>query len=136
MIRWILTKLGFLSTDYTREQALRARLDLCESPMEEAFLMAADPILSEYGDIVPQFEVGSYRADFAIPNCRILIEIDGYEWHKTREQLTADAKRQRVLTAAGWTVVRFTGREIYAGAANCAAEVARIIVGRSGGRQC
>lgn len=133
MIRWILTKLGLLSTDYTREQELRAKLALCESPMEEAFLMAAEPVLSQYGDIIPQYPIFNYRADFAIPDCRILIEIDGYEWHKTREQLTADVKRQRALTAAGWTVFRFTGREIYAGAANCAAEVARIIVARAGG---
>ena len=133
MIRWMLAKLGLFSDSDTREQELRAKLALCESPMEEAFLIAADPILSEYGDIIPQYQVFHYRVDFAIPDCLIVIEIDGYDWHKTREQLTADAKRQRALTAAGWTVIRFTGREIYAGAANCAAEVARIIVGRSGG---
>jgi very-short-patch-repair endonuclease len=101
--------------------------------MESAFLIAADPILSEYGDIIPQHPIFNYRADFAIPDCLIVIEIDGYDWHKTREQLTADSRRQRALTAAGWCVVRFTGQEVYEDAVNCAAEVARIIVGRSGG---
>lgn len=118
----------------SQKSELDAKLALCESPMEEAFLIAADPILSEYGDIIPQYPIFNYRADFAIPDCRILIEIDGYDYHSSREQLTADSRRQRALTAAGWTVVRFTGREIYAGAAACVREVEQIINRRSGGK--
>lgn len=121
---------------FGRFSGFEEQVSKCESEMERRFLKAAWPILTQYGRLVTQHPLSGYRIDLAIPDCRIAIEIDGYDYHSTKEQLTADARRQRALTAARWTVVRFTGREIYAGAANCAAEVARIIVARAGGKQC
>jgi hypothetical protein len=41
------------------------------------------------------------------------IECDGYDFHSTKEQQTADNKRTRILTELGWTMLRYSGQEIY-----------------------
>ena len=121
---------GFIIGDREKYSRLDVKLSLCDSPMETRFLIAAYPVLSQYGEIIPQHPIGNYRADFAIPACRIVIEVDGHDYHSSKAQLTADSKRQRDITLVGWTVIRFTGREIYADADACAREVEAIILRR------
>lgn len=69
---------------------------------------------------------GRYRVDFILKDARLIVELDGHEYHSTREQLERDAIRQRYLTRAGYSVIRFTGREINRDPAACVAEVAQI----------
>ncbi|WHU04285.1 DUF559 domain-containing protein [Sphingomonas sp. NIBR02145] len=64
-----------------------------------------------------------YRVDFILKDARLIIELDGHEYHSTKEQLEKDAIRQRYLTRAGYSVIRFTGREINRDAAACVREV-------------
>jgi len=81
----------------------------------------------------PQFPVPAggkmYLADFAItfPWARLLIEIDGREFHSSREDRQKDYRRERALIEEGWTVLRFTGVDIYHGVAYCADQVWRIL---------
>lgn len=56
----------------------------------------------------------------------MIVELDGHKYHSTKEQLEKDALRQRYLTPAGYTVVRFTGREVNRAPADCVAEVREI----------
>ena len=67
-----------------------------------------------------------YRVDFILKDARIIIELDGYEYHSSPEQLERDSIRQRYLTRAGYSVIRFTGREIKRDAAGCVEEVRQI----------
>lgn len=99
-----------------------------ESPIEKLFYELAQFELNLY----PQHEVGPYRLDFAIPEKRIAIELDGHDYHKTKEQRTKDAKRDRYLTELGWTVLRFTGTEIYRDPKSCVAQICRIVDQRAG----
>jgi|GEM_PF-735385 curved DNA-binding protein CbpA len=64
----------------------------------------------------------TYRLDFAkIYNIglydkiirKIAIEIDGHEYHKTKEQRTYDAEKELDLKLDGWEVIRFTGTQIH-----------------------
>lgn len=64
-----------------------------------------------------------YRVDFLLRDARLVIELDGHEHHSTKEQLESDAIRQRYLSRAGYTVVRFTGREIVRDVSACVSEV-------------
>lgn len=66
---------------------------------------------------------GRYRVDFILKDARMIIELDGHEYHSTKEQLERDAIRQRYLTRAGYSVIRFTGREINRDPAACVREV-------------
>jgi very-short-patch-repair endonuclease len=50
--------------------------------------------------------------DFAYPELRLGIEVDGYEVHGTPRAMTSDHERHRRLVAAGWTIVRFTWHDV------------------------
>jgi very-short-patch-repair endonuclease len=52
------------------------------------------------------------RVDFAYPDRRLAIEVDGFEVHGTPEAMAADLDRQNRLVAAGWSVARFTWRDV------------------------
>lgn len=100
-----------------------------ESPMEQLFWDAAARRLP---NLSSQFEVPPYRLDFALADQLIAIEIDGHDYHKTKEQRTHDAKRDRYLQRQGWTVVRFTGSEVYQDAAKCVNEVLALLPDKLG----
>ena len=53
-----------------------------------------------------------FRPDFQFPNENIIIEIDGYYKHFTEKGKKKDFQREEALKKAGWTVYRFTGRDI------------------------
>lgn len=64
-----------------------------------------------------------YRVDFILKDARLIIELDGHDFHSSQEQLENDAVRQRYLTRAGYSVIRFTGREVYKNPAACVTEL-------------
>lgn len=76
---------------------------------------------------VPQFEIDKYRLDFAWPDQCIALEVDGHDYHKTKEQRSYDAKRDRDLLKLGWTTLRFTGSDVFKDADAVAAEVMSIL---------
>lgn len=106
---------------WTYKQAAEESNDKCESPIEKMFWKAVQDIKL---DLQPQVEVGKYRVDFGNLARKIGVEIDGHEYHKTKEQRTADAKRERDLRRLGWQIIRFTGSEVYRNATKCVREVA------------
>jgi len=60
----------------------------------------------------------------AIKYPKLAIEIDGHIWHeKTKEQVIRDKKRERILIANGWTVLRFSGSEVYKNPSKCVDEM-------------
>lgn len=81
--------------------------------------------------IAPQFPIGPYRADFVVKteNTRTAIECDGHEFHeRTKQQAQRDKARDRYFQAEGWSVLRFTGSEIWADPVRCGAEAVKFIV--------
>jgi predicted transcriptional regulator of viral defense system len=70
---------------------------------------------------VPQPEVNgwvslddgvAYKVDFLWRAERLGVETDGWGSHGTRQAFENDRRRDRLLTLAGWTVVRFTWRDV------------------------
>ena len=53
-----------------------------------------------------------YRLDFAYPAIKLAIEVYGYAWHHSPDQLAHDLARQRRLVSAGWTVLAYTWRQL------------------------
>ncbi len=94
-----------------------------ESPIEKMFW---DALRVEHF-ITPQKKIGPYRVDFAIEHLKIVIELDGHEHHKTKEQRTNDSKRERYLQSQGWYVIRFTGSEIWKDVDGCVQEMLKIL---------
>jgi very-short-patch-repair endonuclease len=116
----------------------------CESPIEKILLQAIQvyhlisngswaysmqpPKGIDAWFVEPQKQIGSYRVDFLIthPSYKIpiVVECDGHDFHeRTREQAERDRSRDRSLTASGYRVIRFTGREIWRDPWSCAAEI-------------
>lgn len=66
---------------------------------------------------VYQFEYGNRYgiigvADFAIPEAMVIIECDGEYWHGRPETQQRDHQKDAYLKACGYTVLRFSEREI------------------------
>ena len=82
-----------------------------EKRFYKALLLASEGGWFEH-TIEPQAVIGIYRVDFLV-DIDFIIEIDGYEFHKTKEQRESDYNRERYLMRTGRTVIRFTGTEVF-----------------------
>ena len=49
----------------------------------------------------------------ADPTFKVVLECDGYEYHSDRPRFTTDRRRDRVLAAHGYKVMRFSGAEVF-----------------------
>ena len=58
-----------------------------------------------------QHIIGDYIADFWIPNCTLIIEVDG-AYHAERQQTEDDERRESDLNDMGYRVIRFTNEEV------------------------
>jgi very-short-patch-repair endonuclease len=56
--------------------------------------------------------VGDFVVDFLWAENRLIVEADGYEYHRGRESFEADRARDAELTRKGYRVVRFTYRQV------------------------
>jgi len=60
---------------------------------------------------------------------RTIIECDGHDFHeKTKEQAQHDKERDRLLQKAGYTILHFTGSEIWADPQKCGQQIYDIII--------
>jgi very-short-patch-repair endonuclease len=82
-----------------------------ESPIEVRFL---ESWAARYPDVplYPQFWIGDYRVDFALPEARVVIELDGAATHTSELDVVRDQYRQRFIEAQGWHFIRFTGSDV------------------------
>ena len=56
--------------------------------------------------------VEGYEVDVFWPDQRLIVEIDGFAYHSTRQAFERDRARDAALQAAGYRVIRFTWRQI------------------------
>lgn len=98
-------------------KALRAALDEIRGPapwtdseLELAFLA----MVREAGLPEPRTQVvlEGERVDFLWPDDALVVEADGYEFHKSRARFEADRRRDAKLLLAGYRVLRVTQRRI------------------------
>lgn len=59
-----------------------------------------------------QFPVNGRKIDFAYPETRIAIELDGLARHATGAVFRDDRRRQNMLVLAGWLPLRFTYADV------------------------
>ncbi|MAT05037.1 MAG: hypothetical protein CL424_08340 [Acidimicrobiaceae bacterium] len=67
------------------------------------------------------------RLDLALRECRLAIEIDHTTFHGGRLDVQGDKRRDRLLVALGWTVVRVTDEDISRRFASTVAELVRLL---------
>lgn len=112
-----------------------ADLNKINSYIECNLYMAFCRLTDEYR-LVPQVTVRNYRLDFLVEGSKIAVECDGYDHHKTKEQMANDYKRERYLISQGYTVIRFTGSEINKNPDGCAEELLELIKTLCGDMKC
>ena len=76
-------------------------------------------------ELEPEKVIGLYKVDFLFRD-RFVIEIDGHEAHKTKEQRENDYNRERYLMKRGYIVIRFTGTEVYLETEKCVSDMVEI----------
>lgn len=77
-----------------------------------------------------------YRPDF-VSTCfgpRVAVEVDGFETHSSRDDITADRIRQRELERSGLDIIRFSAQEVHRDANGCALEAIQFIVRKAYGQ--
>jgi very-short-patch-repair endonuclease len=62
----------------------------------------------------PRFNVPfrQYELDVVWPDQRVVLEVDGYNYHGHRAQFESDRRKDLLLTAAGYRVIRITWRQL------------------------
>ena len=82
-----------------------------QSPLEEKFYQAW---IEEFGDSftpIQQYRFCSerYRLDFAWPDWKVGVELNGFGWgHTTVSAKKRDARKGRLLTLGGWKYLVYT----------------------------
>jgi very-short-patch-repair endonuclease len=80
------------------------------SELEERFLA----LCRDHG--LPRPEVNAhvegYEVDFVWRAKRLIVEVDGYAYHRSPSQFELDRERDVQLRTKGWTVLRFTYRQV------------------------
>lgn len=70
---------------------------------------------------------GPAVADIAFPAQRLVIEVDGWAFHRDLAAFRRDAQRQNALVVAGWTVVRVTWHDIVGDPDTVIATIRRVV---------
>jgi very-short-patch-repair endonuclease len=83
---------------------------ITESEAEEAFWAIIDR--SGLPRPAPQATVTGDRRDFVWPDRRVVVEIDGWRFHRTVQAADRDAQRGNEATLGGWLHLRFSRRRV------------------------
>ena len=72
-----------------------------------------DALRARLGDAAVKSEVTGlvpgrrYRADIVLEQAKIIIEFDGFQYHRSKAAFQSDRERQNAFVAHGWRVLRF-----------------------------
>lgn len=139
----------------TLRDCLVFNLRKCESPIEQLLSVHLIDSVEHFltknsifptsvdAQIIPQSEIEIYskvyRLDFHIivevfdKEFNFAVECDGHDFHeKTKEQARKDKERDRNLQRIGFTIIRFTGSEIWENPFGCSRQVIEIIEKETG----
>jgi len=61
----------------------------------------------------------SFILDIAFPDQKLAIELDGAYWHSRKKHKRRDRMKDSILQKQGWTVIRFSDKEILENVSRC-----------------
>ena len=95
------------------------------SELEELFLS----LCRRYRLPLPEVnvKVGSFVADFLWPQHRVIVETDGWKYHRGRATFESDHERHLALQRMGYEVIRLTYRQITENPRSVAASVRTVL---------
>jgi hypothetical protein len=88
---------------------------LTRSDLEDRFLDLLDKASLPRPQINAPITLNGHtlEPDCTWPHHRLVVELDGYASHSTRQAFESDRARDRLLQAAGWRVIRITWRQLH-----------------------
>ncbi len=72
-------------------------------------------------------QVGDFTVDFLWPDRRLVVETDGYRYHRGRVAFEQDRARDVELRLLGYEVLRFTHRQVVGESARVAAALRALL---------
>ena len=75
---------------------------------------------------LPWREPGAGRVDFLFPEWKLIVEVDGRQWHTREQAFEQDRARDNAAAAAGWRVLRFTYRMVVDRPEECVAMIRQV----------
>ena len=116
-----LLSLGDLVARYPRRRGTRTLRKLLaegaamsRSELERAFLAFVDAQRLEKPHTNAHIHAGGrwHECDAVWPKAKLIVELDGYDAHRTRKAFDDDRADDRLLRLAGWFVTRVTSRHL------------------------
>ena len=98
---------------------------LLQSELERAFRA----LIRDHGLPEPQYNVyvEDELVDAVWPEHRLVVEVDGWNYHRTKRSFGNDRRRDRKLLRAHWRAARFTGAEVTYQSEGVAAELSELL---------
>ena len=140
------------SDGFTYIAACGLEIELARMTPIEQILFIANKIYIKHTSIIdlviiPQKKISvenkNYFADFVIEEFTVLnsntsvskytlpkpliIEVDGYDYHKTKQQISNDYNREIDLKTQGYDIIRFTGTQVYNNPKSCIEQIYKYI---------
>ena len=78
-------------------------------------------------------QIAGFTVDFHWPGTNLIVETDGFRYHRTPATFESDRDRDQVLMLAGYRVARFTYNQLIRQPAKSAARLRDLLAG-SGAR--
>ena len=99
---------------------------LLQSPAERAFRA----LIRHHGLPEPQYNVYAEGelVDAVWPEHRLVVQVDGFGFHRSKRSFAADRARDRKLVRAGWRVIRFTADDVTDRPDEVAAELSELLL--------
>lgn len=77
---------------------------------ESLFALHSDQVCWEVSGLLPGKK---YRADIYFPETRLIVELDGFQYHRSKSAFQSDRIRQNLLVQNGYTVLRYFTGQVY-----------------------
>ncbi|MCW3064369.1 MAG: hypothetical protein JWN32_1541 [Solirubrobacterales bacterium] len=100
--------------------------DGARSHLERLFLLVVRKHRLPRPDV--NHPIARRKRDFVWPEQRLVVEVDGYEYHSTREAKRRDHQRDRELTGLRWRPARFTYEDVAFEPGEVATELAGLLI--------
>jgi very-short-patch-repair endonuclease len=108
-----------LAQGHVQEPALQYEIDIPQKLRDRPETRPKHP----HGKQLPEY----VKADFAWPDYRLIVEIDGRTDHTDPIDVDYDKRRQWALEKLRWRVLRFTGSEVFKDPKKFAARVQKVL---------
>jgi very-short-patch-repair endonuclease len=74
--------------------------------------------------------VEGFLVDAAWHRERVVVELDGYRWHRSRMRQESDRNREVKLRSAGWLPLRYSSLQVFDARLAVVADLAGVLVER------